>query len=53
MVVRGSVGWGQCPGRRTSDEVLYAAGIEGLDRGAHAEPLGRGHECVFAMLALE
>jgi protein phosphatase len=31
----------------------YALGLEALDRLAHAEPLWRIHECVFAILALE
>jgi protein phosphatase len=31
----------------------YALGVEALDRAAHAEPLWRVHECVFAILALE
>ncbi len=31
----------------------YALGLEALDRAARGEPLWRGHECVFAVLALE
>ena len=31
----------------------FALGIEALGRFVHGEPLGRVHECVFGILALE
>jgi protein phosphatase len=31
----------------------FALGVEGLERFVRREPLGRVHECVFGVLALE
>jgi PNKP adenylyltransferase domain, ligase domain len=31
----------------------FALGIESMERFVHREPLGRVHECVFGVLALE